>query len=45
MYDFRENKENKKSKEPYGFWDLLTDFRFYIAIFGLILLIVEICTK
>lgn len=34
-----------EDKNKYDFWELLTDFRFIIAIFGLILLIIERCSK
>jgi len=35
----------KRDKNKYGFWELLTDFRFIIAMMGLILLILERCSK
>jgi len=37
--------DENKDKSKYSFWELLTDFRFIIAMFGLILLIIERCSK
>lgn len=36
--------KEKKDKNKYDFWEFLTDFRFYLFLFVLILIIINKCS-